>query len=267
MAILSHNGFTIHYELTSDGENDARPVIVFSHPLGSNLEVWKPQCDELKKQFQILRYDHPGHGESSTWAGSSGRIEDLGEIVIALLDELGLEKAAFCGLSLGGMVGQWLGAHRAKRISRLILANTCSRIENPALLRARIKSLRFPEIEDLSAIAENVLDGWFTEAFQTDNPDLIDAERERLLGTSPGEYAAMAEFICDLNLESTAANIQVPTLVVAGTHDLATPPAWGHALADRIRDSRYEELPAAHLCNVGATGLFNRLLVDYNRMS
>jgi pimeloyl-ACP methyl ester carboxylesterase len=115
----------VYYELTGSADS---PVLVLAGPLGSTLHIWQPHVESLATEFQVLRYDHRGHGRSPVRHGSFA-IQDLALDALALLDRLGIERAAFCGLSLGGMVGIWLAAHAPERVSLLVLCNTTARYD------------------------------------------------------------------------------------------------------------------------------------------
>lgn len=237
------------------------PVLVLSHSLGCSCEMWRGQAKTLGDRFRILLYDHRGHGRSGMPAGD-WKMDDFGRDLMALLDHLGLEGVTFCGLSLGGMVGMWLALQAPERIERMVLCNTSAKTEDPSLLRNRIGMI---EKRGLGAIVENVLEKWFTDGFRARCPERV-AEIRTLLETTSGEsYTATSRAICDLNLTSGLAQINVPTLVIYGAHDLATPAAWNVAIAEAIPGATAVELPAAHLSNIEAEKDFNRVVRDFFR--
>ena len=120
MPVIQADGCSIHVEV--EGAERA-PVLMLSNSLGTNLHMWDDQAEELAKNFRLVRYDSRGHGKSAAPAGPY-TIERLGRDALAVMDGLGIDKVNWCGLSKGGMVGMWLGAHAGERIDRLILSNT-----------------------------------------------------------------------------------------------------------------------------------------------
>ena len=161
---------------------------------------------------------------------------------------------------MGGMVGQWIGAHAPQRVDKLILCNTTARIGSPEAYNARIDTVRS---SGMAAIVDTVLARWYTPSFAAAAPDAIARTRAMLLATPADGYAACCAAIRDMDQSETARDIAAPTLVIAGAHDLATPPADGRFLAERISRARLTELPAAHLSNIEAAGEFNVALVEF----
>lgn len=239
----------IHHEVEGDA---GAPVLVLAHPLGTNLSFWEPQRAELAKRFRLVRYDGRGHGRSSVTPGPY-RIEQLARDAVGLLDALSIERAHFCGLSIGGLVGIWLGAHAAPRLLRLVLSNTAARIGSGETWDARIAAVRK---EGLPELAPTMMERWFTPAFRTSRPDAV-ARAEAMLASSPPEgYIGCCGAIRDADLHEEAREIRVPTLVISGRGDPATPPAQGQALAGAIAGARYVELHASHLSSVEAAAAY-----------
>ena len=166
----------------------------------------------------------------------------------------------FCGLSMGGMIGQWLGAHAARRLGKLVLANTTAKIGSPETYNARIDAVHNG---GMVAITDAVIARWFTPAFLTASPTAVARVRAMLDGTPANGYIACCEAIRDMDQRETIASIRAPTLVVVGSRDPATPPEHGRAIADRIRGARVIELPAAHLSNVEAAEAFNEAVLGF----
>ena len=235
------------------------PVLVLSNSLGTNWALWDSQMPSLTARFRVLRYDTRGHGSSPVTAGSYS-IAMLAHDVLLLLDAFQVERAHFCGLSLGGMTGLWLGIHAAERIDRLVLANTAPRIATPAVWNARIDSVRQGGMQ---AIADTVLERWFTAGFRARAPDAVGRIGEMLLATPPDGYVACCAAIRDADQWPGIASIRSPTLVIAGTHDVATPAAEGRQMAERVAGARYVELDAAHISNVEAADLFTAELIGF----
>ena len=241
-----------------DGAADA-PVLVLSNSLGTDLAMWDAQVPQLARRFRILRYDTRGHGATAVAPGPCA-IDLLGRDVVGLLDALRIERAHFCGLSLGGMTGMWLGAHAPARLDRLVLANTAARIGSPETYDARIEKVR---ASGMGAVSQAVLQRWFTPGFAAEHPDRI-ADMRRMIERTPVEgYAACCMAIRDMDQRDAIAAIGAPTLVITGTHDLATPVADGRFLAERIKGSTCVELDAAHLSNIEAAPAFTATLLAF----
>jgi 3-oxoadipate enol-lactonase len=246
----------LYHELS--GPRDA-PVLVLSHSLGTNLALWHPQRAALESRFRVLRYDIRGHGRSSVPRGPYS-IEQLAGDVVALLDTTGVERAHFCGLSIGGLIGMWLGAHAPERILKLALCNTAARIGTPERWNARMQDVWQSGVQ---AIAGDVVERWFTPAFREREPENVATARAMLEATSAEGYAACCAAIRDAALEPALGSIRAETLVIAGSDDPATTPADGRRLADAIARARYSELPAAHLSNLEAPLPFNQALLGF----
>jgi len=228
------------------------PVLVLSHSLGTDLTLWDPQMPAFVKQFRVLRHDLRGHGGSSATAGPY-TIELLARDVLALLDGLGIARAHFCGLSIGGQIGLWLGLHASDRLHKLVVCNSAARIGTDAAWNARIEAVRRGGV---AAIAEGVIDGWLTPAFRARASGQAERLRRVLLATPPAAYAAACAAVRDFDARETVAGVRAPTLVVSGSADKATTPAEGRFLAERIPGARYLEVAAAHLSNVEAAETF-----------
>jgi 3-oxoadipate enol-lactonase len=235
------------------------PVLVLSNSLGTDLTMWDGQIGELARTFRVVRYDTRGHGTSTASPGPYS-VEHLGRDVVGVLDGLGIAKAHFCGLSLGGITGIWLGIHAPDRLRRLVLANTAALIGPPDNWNARIEKVR---AGGMGAISPVVVDRWFTPAFVASHPERIAAMRTMLERTPAEGYVACCAAVRDMDQREGVASIHVPTLVIAGTHDIATPATDGRFLTDRIEGSRYVELDAAHLSNIEAAPAFTAALLAF----
>ncbi len=239
----------IFYELDVDR---GLPALVLSNSLGTNLFLWEPQLTMFQQHFRVLRYDTRGHGRSEATPGSYS-IDQLGRDVVALMDSLGVAKASFCGLSMGGMVGQWLGANASERLNKLVLCNTAAKIGTTEIWNARIAQVA---AEGMSSIIPGVLERWFTPEFRAATPEVVLSTQRMLESTDPGGYAACCAAIRDMDLRGRVADICVPTLVVTGAKDPVTSPSDGRFLVEQIAGAEYLELMAAHLSNVEAAAVF-----------
>jgi 3-oxoadipate enol-lactonase len=246
----------IHHRF--DGKVSA-PVLVLAHSLGADLTMWDAQAAALSRSFRVLRYDTRGHGRSAVVPGACD-IAALAHDTLGLLDRLEISRAHFCGLSLGGMVGIWLAAHAPERIDRLVLANTAALLGPRENWDARIAAVR---AGGMAAIADTVIARWFTPEFSRREPPTIAPVRAAILATPPEGYAACAAAVRDMDQRGSLAAIRAPTLVIAGTHDPATPPALCRQLADAIPGASYTELPAAHLSNVECADAFNAAVLGF----
>jgi len=234
------DGVFIHYRL--DGPESA-PPLALCNSLGADLHMWDSVVPALAARYRVLRHDARGHGETAATPGPYS-VELLARDLRGLSEELGLHRPHLCGLSLGGMVGLWLGVHAPGSISSLVLCNTAARMARPEVFDQRIVAIREG---GLAAVVEPVLVAWFTPRFRADHPAEVLRAREMILSTSPQGYAAACAAVRDFDLRSMLARVSAPTLVVSGSADPATPPAAGRFLAEGIAGARYVELPAAHL--------------------
>jgi 3-oxoadipate enol-lactonase len=240
----------IHYDLAGPA---SAPALVFSNSLGATLSMWDSQMPAFQKQFRVLRYDTRGHGQSSITPGPY-TIEQLASDVVALLDQLQLDRVYFCGLSMGGQTGMWLALNAAARFHKLILCNTAAKIGTPEMWNTRIEGVRKGGMKSISTA---VMERWFSADFRSKSPDIVAGTKLMLEGANPEGYVANCAAIRDFDARETISAIRVPTLVIAGTHDAATTPADGRYLADHIAGARYVELDAAHLSNIENRDRFN----------
>ena len=225
-----------------DGPEDG-PVLVLPSSLGTTRELWTPNVETFAREFRVLRYEHRGHGDLPAPPGPYS-MEELARDALDLLDALGVERASWCGLSLGGMVGMWLGANAPDRLDRLVLACTAARVGAPDAYAQRAALVRQQGIEP---VADAVVANWFALAPQETR------ERTRaLLVAQPHEgYAACCEALAGWDFRDRLPAVSVPTLVLAGSADEATPRADTDLLAERIPGARLVTLAgAAHLANL-----------------
>lgn len=239
-----------------NGRDDA-PVLVLGPSLGTTTELWQPQVPALSESWRVLRYDHLGHGRSATPPGPY-TIERLGLEVIALLDSLELDRVAYAGVSLAGMVGMWLAAHRPERIARLALVCTSAYLPPEQAWQDRAAQAR---TAGTASLIEPVVGRWFTRAF----PVAARTPYAQLLAATPDEgYASCCEAIGAMDLRDDLSRIAAPTLVIAGADDQATPPAHGALIADAIVDARLVVIrDAAHLVNVEQAATVTALLAEH----
>lgn len=241
-----------------DGPSHA-PVLVLSNSLGTHLDMWAPQMPDFARHFRVLRYDTRGHGESSVTEGPYS-VEQLGGDVLGLVDAFGIGRFDFCGLSMGGMIGMWLGVHAPQRVRKLLLANTAAKIGSAELWNARIDTVR---AGGMAAVADVVAERWFTQGFRARDPAAVARIRQMLLDAPPEGYCANCAAIRDMDQREVIARIACPTLVLTGAHDGLTPAADGRFVAATVPGARYVELDASHLSNVEQPQEFSRAVIDF----
>jgi 3-oxoadipate enol-lactonase len=239
----------------ADGPAGA-PAIVFSSSLGTNLELWSAQAEALAPSFRVVRYDHRGHGGTPAGDGAFD-IADLAGDVLELAGSLGLERFSFVGISLGGAVGQWLGANAPERLERLVLACTSPRFANAESYGVRAAQVRAGGLEPL---AEASLGRWL-------GPDPDPEQRKRLrsilLSTPREGYAACCEAIAGWDFRSELGRIAAPTLTIAGANDPSTPPAELETIAAAVPGARSVVLDGYHLVNVDRADAFTAAVREH----
>lgn len=258
MPFADLNGTRLHYSLS--GARSSR-VIVLAHSLGATCQMWQKIVPALASQFRVLQYDCRGHGSSSV-SPAPYTLDELGNDLVALLDHLGIEHAHFCGLSLGGMVGMWLGIHEARRVDGLVLANTAARIGTREGWDERIATVRR---SGLAQLANATLERWFTAPFRQGSLQEMDTIRTMIASTPPEGYVGCCAALRDGDLRPQVGTIRARTLVIAGSHDPATTPEDGRRLHEAVPNSSYVELETAHLSAWERPEEFQRAVLDFLR--
>ena len=240
------------------GREDA-PPLVLSNSLGSTIAMWDPQVPALARDLRVVRYDHRGHGASPVPRGPYS-LDDLGADALALLDRLGLERVRWCGLSLGGMVGMWLGINAPQRIERLVLCCTSAQLGPPEMWAQRAATVR---AEGVEAIADAGLERWLTAGFREREPEATAQVRAMLVATPAEGYASACAAIEHMDLVPQLRTIAAPTLVIAGREDPATPPEHGERIAAGIPGARLELVDAAHLATIEQPRAMTELIAGH----
>jgi 3-oxoadipate enol-lactonase/4-carboxymuconolactone decarboxylase len=256
MPLVSARDTTIFYRLT--GRED-RPALVLSHSLGQDHGMWDAQVPDLSERFRVLRYDLRGHGASGVTPGDY-RIDQLAEDVLALADALGIDRFAFCGLSLGGMIAQRLAIRAPERISALVLANTSARPDAEKMEGRRRTVLD----KGMAAVADEVMARFFSPRLLAANPPAVSGARHTLLATDPVGYAGCCAAIRDMDQRAELASIRCPALIVDGELDVSLP--WkghGDLLARDLPGAAVVHLPAAHLSNIESPRAFGAALLRF----
>jgi 3-oxoadipate enol-lactonase len=240
--------------------SEGAPALVLSNSLGTTQELWERQLPGLAESFRVLTYDHPGHG-SSALPVQPCTVEALARGVLDLLDELNLERVSYCGVSLGGMVGMALALEAPERLERLVLSCTSAYL-GPA--EGWLERARIVRSDGMAAIADTVVARWFTPELAQAQPEVAARFRAALAATPPEGYARCCEAIGAWDARERISAISVPTLVVAGAEDPATPLEHAELIAARIHGARLLVLErAAHLANVERAETFTRAVLQH----
>jgi len=242
-----------------DGPADA-PVVVLSGSLGTSLEMWEPQVGPLSKHLRVVRVDRRGHGRSRV-SPDTTTLGDLGRDIVELLDELGLERVSFCGLSLGGLEGMWLAANAPERIDRLALCCTAASFPPREVWLDRVAAIRAGGME---AIADAVVARWFTPDFGAGHVETVARLRAMLVATPAEGYVACCEVLADADFGPSLSEIAAPTLVLTGSEDVVVPPVRGDELAASIPSASHTVLEgASHIANVAESDTFTAALLQH----
>jgi 3-oxoadipate enol-lactonase len=237
------DGCTIHAEI--EGPEHA-PVLMLSNSLGTDLHMWDEQVAAFTQHFRLVRYDRRGHGKSSVPKGPY-TMERLGRDVLGVLDALSIEKINWCGLSMGGMVGMWLGANAANRIDKLILSNTSAYFPDRSMWDGRIKLVREKGLE---GIVDANMERWFTAEFRQRSGAAMAKMREMFLATKVEGYIGCGEAIRDMDHRPLLPKITRPTLLIAGRRDPATTLEAGEYIKANVPGAKIAVLEAAHISNL-----------------
>jgi 3-oxoadipate enol-lactonase len=256
LTVTTGDGFRLAYRF--DGTAD-KPVLLLSNSIGTDFTMWDPQIEALGKHFRVLRYDSRGHGGSDVPPGPYS-VDRLGRDVIDLLDTLKLGRFHFLGLSLGGMVGQWLGIHAPERLDRLILANTSAYLGPADQWEERIESALKA---DRQATADLFLRNWFPPPLLEADGPIIAKIRAVLLATDPQGFAGSYAAVRDMDLRRTIALITSPTLVIAGQYDTVTLPSHSELIAATMPGAKLVTLPVVHLSNLEAPEVFVQTVLEF----
>jgi 3-oxoadipate enol-lactonase/4-carboxymuconolactone decarboxylase len=241
----------------ADGRAD-RPALLLGNSLGTDHALWDAVMPTLMERFRVIRYDMRGHGASDA-PGGDYSIERLGQDALAVADAAGAKYFHWAGISLGGMVGMWLGAHAAARVQRLVLSNTAAKLD-PTIWAERIAKVKS---QGMSAIADAVMQRFFTARYIERGDARYATVRETFLGLDAGGYCGCCAAIRDMDQLESNKRITAPTLVITGTQDLATPAAFGQAIAASIAGARVASLPVAHIPHLEVSREFCDLVVGF----
>jgi 3-oxoadipate enol-lactonase len=237
------------------------PVLLLGPSLGTNLAMWEPQVAALSDRFRVIAFDHRGHGRSPV-PPAPYTIADLGGDVIALMDDLGIERAAYAGISIGGMAGIWLGANAPSRLDRLVLMCTSAYAPPASRWIERVVAVRSAGTAEV--IADAVVERWFTPRWAQDHPDAVAAHRAMIVATDPEGYIGCCEALAAMDLRDALPQISVPTLVIGALEDLALPPDHQRLIAAGVPGARLELIgDAAHIVSAQQPETINRLIREH----
>jgi 3-oxoadipate enol-lactonase len=256
MPTIRSNGCPIN--VVVEGPENA-PVLMLSNSLGTTHAMWQPQLEAFEQHFRLVRFDRRGHGGSGVPKGPY-TMEGLARDALAVLDGLGLKKVNWCGLSMGGMEGMWLGANAPERFERMVLCNTSAQFPDRKIWDDR---LRFARENGLAAMVGANMERWFTKGFREREPKAIAWITEMFLTTPLEGYIGCGEAVRDMDHRALLPNIKVPTLVIAGRHDPATTLQAGEYLRDHIPGVAFTVLEAAHISNVEQPGAFSNAVLEF----
>jgi 3-oxoadipate enol-lactonase len=249
------------FRVAIDGPADA-PILVFSNSLGTTLEMWDVQAERFAQTHRVLRYDTRGHGGSVVSPGPYS-FDQLGGDVVALLDALDIVRVSFCGISMGGFTGLWLGVYAPQRLNHLVVANSAAKIGTADGWTTRAALVREKSPAAMAELAASSPSRWFTEAFVAAQPAVVQRAQGWIAGTAPEGYAACCEALAQGDLRTDITGITVPTLLIAGSADPVTTVADAYAMQAAIAGAQLAEVPASHLSNLEAPAAFDAALAAF----
>jgi 3-oxoadipate enol-lactonase len=249
------NGTELNYEVSG---KEGAPWLVLSHSLACSVRMWDPQVQAFKDQYRILNYDMRGHGASAA-PGGAYSFDMLCGDVLGLMDQLGIQKARYAGLSIGGMIGQHLALKAPQRFEKMVLADT-THAQPPEALKQWEDRIRVAETQGMKALVQGTMERWFTEA----NRNTPQAKRiaELIAATPVAGYVGCGRAIMTLNTTSRLKEIKLPVLAITGEQDAAAPGT--KYIGENIPGAKYVGIPnAAHIANVEQAEKFTQALRDF----
>ena len=241
--MIESDGCKLYVDVQGDAD---APVLMLSNSLGTTHRMWDDQVKPLTQHFRLVRYDRRGHGQSGAPKGPY-TMEQLGRDALAIIDALDIETINWCGLSMGGMVGMWLGANAPERINKLILSNTAAYFPDKTLWNDRIRTVRE---KGLASIVNANLERWFTKDFRARAPQALQRMADMFVSTPLEGYVGCCEAVRDMDHRDLLGRITLPTLVIAGRHDPATTVENAEFIRSRIPRAALTLIDAAHISNV-----------------
>jgi len=258
MPLLQLDQHHLNYQI--EGKEGA-PWLTFCNSLGTDLSMWDAQAAALAGEYRILRYDRRGHGQSSSPPGLY-TVDDLGADVLVLWDHLGIERSHFCGLSVGGLTGQWLGVHKGERLQTLTVAATAAKIGTAEGWATRITQV---QADGLAPMVEATRERWFTPTFAASHAAEVDDVLARFVATDAAGYAGCCNAVGSADFRDLLGSITVPVLAIAGEDDPVCSPADLQAIADGVANGRYVGVAGRHICNIESPAAFTAALAAFLR--
>ncbi|MDO3665113.1 3-oxoadipate enol-lactonase [Acinetobacter higginsii] len=256
MSVFQSADAQINYQTFGDPSS---PALLFSNSLGTNYGMWQKQFNYFKERFYVICYDTRGHGSSST-PTDPYTLQQLGEDVIHLLDHLKIEKANFCGISMGGITGQWLAIHYPERFQRVVVSNTAAKIGQEQAWLDRAQLVRK---QGLVPIANTAASRWFTDPFIQSHSAIVNNLCNDLSAGSANGYANCCEALAKADVREQLKDITIPVLIIAGTQDPVTTVADGQFMQQQIPQSKLVEINASHISNIECPEAFNVALENF----
>lgn len=251
------NGVLLHYRLSGPGD---APVVALVNSLGTDARIWDGVIERLASRYRVLSYDKRGHGLSDNPPGDYA-LDDHVDDLVGLLDHLGIARLALAGVSVGGLIAQALALRAPERLVALVLCDTAPKVGDEAGWNARIDTVRS---QGLGAIADLVVDRWFSPGFQQQRGEELAGWRNLFLRSDADGYAATCATLRDADLTKQIGAIAVPTLVVAGEADRSTPVDLVRACAVAIPGARFEILPGVgHIPSIEQPAVLAKLMTDF----
>lgn len=258
MAYLELPGHRLHYRVDGNASDD-KPWLLFCNSLGTNIHMWDAQVGALSQHYRLLRYDRRGHGRSST-PPAPYSLDDLGGDVLALLDALEIERTHFCGLSIGGLTGQWLGVHAGKRLDKIVLCATAAKIGTAEGWAARIEAVK---ADGLDALVPATAERWFSQSFNASHAFDVANVLKGFAATSLGGYVGCCAALAAADLRNDLEWIVNPLLAISGQDDGVCPPQDLEDIAAAAPRGRHISLPGRHIVNMESASLFNAALLEF----
>lgn len=257
MAFARVNGVVLHHEVRGAA---GKPWLVFSNSLGTDFRIWNDVVGQLRADYRIVLYDKRGHGLSEA-TPAPYRLSDHVADLAALLDHLGIERAAVVGLSVGGLIAQGIAALRPDTVAALVLCDTAHKIGTAEAWNDRIKAVT---TNGIASIADAIMERWFTEAYRSpDNPDFV-GYTAMLTRTNVDGYAGTCAALRDADLTESTSSLKVPALVLVGDQDGSTPPDLVRSTAALIKGSEFRIIEGAgHLPNIEKSGAVAALIAGF----
>ncbi|MCA1442957.1 3-oxoadipate enol-lactonase [Ensifer sp. IC4062] len=262
MSYLDLATHRLHFRV--DGDTDGsqnKPWLMFCNSLGTDLHMWDMQVAALSRDFRLLRYDRRGHGLSSA-PPPPYALPDLGNDVLALLDALEIERAHFCGLSIGGLTGQWLGIHAGHRLGKIVLCATSAKVGTTEGWTTRMNIVRECGLAPLTAATA---DRWFTPGFNAVEPGTVGKVIDSFVATSIDGYIGCCAALAGGDLREDIERIVNPLLAISGDDDPVCPPADLENIAGCVLQGRHLSLPGRHVVNIESSQAFNAALLEFLR--